>query len=56
MKVKTKFGEIEVKIGRLRGKIVSRSPEFESCKRAAAKAGVVVREVYEEAQHRAGAL
>ena len=48
LKVKTKFGEIEVKIGRLGGKIVSRSPEFESCKRAASKAGVAVKEVYEE--------
>jgi len=34
-KVKTKFGEIEVKVGRLRGSIVTRSPEFESCKQAA---------------------
>jgi hypothetical protein len=49
VKVKTKFGEIEVKIGRLCGKILSRSPEFESCKQAAAKAGVAVREVYSEA-------
>jgi pyridinium-3,5-bisthiocarboxylic acid mononucleotide nickel chelatase len=48
VKVATKFGEIEVKIGRLTGKIVSRSPEFESCKRAAAKAGVGAKEVYEE--------
>ena len=49
VKVKTKFGEIEVKIGRLGDKVVSRSPEFESCKQAAAKAGVAVKEVYEEA-------
>ena len=49
VKVKTKFGEIEVKIGRLGGKIVSRSPEFESCKQAAAKAQVAIREVYSEA-------
>ena len=47
--VKTKFGEIEVKIGRLHGKIVSRSPEFESCKQAAARFTVSVREVYNEA-------
>ncbi|HUK82470.1 MAG TPA: nickel pincer cofactor biosynthesis protein LarC [Verrucomicrobiae bacterium] len=49
VKVATKFGEIEVKVGRLAGKIVSRSPEYESCKRAAAKAGVAVKEVYNEA-------
>jgi uncharacterized protein (TIGR00299 family) protein len=51
VKVVTKFGEIEVKVGRLAGKIVSRSPEYESCKQAAAKAGVSVKEVYEEVCH-----
>ena len=49
VKVKTKFGEIEVKVGRLHGKIISRSPEFESCKRAAAASQVSVKEVYREA-------
>jgi uncharacterized protein (DUF111 family) len=43
--VKTAFGRIEVKIGRLGGRVVSASPEFESCKLAAAKAGVPVRRV-----------
>jgi uncharacterized protein (TIGR00299 family) protein len=47
--VNTRFGEIEVKIGRLGGRIISRTPEYESCKQAAAKADVAVREVYEEA-------
>lgn len=49
VKVKTRFGEIEVKVGRLRGKIVSRSPEFESCKRAASSFNVSMKEVYREA-------
>jgi uncharacterized protein (TIGR00299 family) protein len=49
VKVKTRFGEIEVKVGRLRGKIVSRSPEFEACKLAAVKSNVSVKEVYREA-------
>ena len=49
VKVRTKLGEIEVKIGRRAGKVVSRSPEYESCKQAAAKAGVAVKEVYNEA-------
>ncbi len=49
VKVATKFGEIEVKLGRLAGKVVSRSPEYESCKQAAAKAGVAMKDVYEEA-------
>ena len=56
VKVATKFGEIEVKVGRLAGKVVSRSPEYESCKQAAAKAGVAVKDVYEEALRCSGAL
>ncbi len=46
VRVATRFGEIEVKVGRLNGKVVMRSPEYESCKRAAALANVPVREVY----------
>jgi uncharacterized protein (DUF111 family) len=45
VKLKTPFGPVEVKLGRLDGKVVSASPEFESCKRAAAKAKVPVRRV-----------
>lgn len=52
--VSTRYGEIECKIGLLRDKIVVRSPEFESCKRAAATAGVTVKEVYNEAARAAG--
>ncbi len=56
VKVKTCFGEIEVKVGRLRGKIVSRSPEFEACKQAAAKFNVSVKEVCDETVRCSGAL
>lgn len=52
--VVTKFGEIEVKVGRLAGRVVQRSPEFESCKRVATLAGVTVREVYNDAARAAG--
>jgi len=52
--VKTKFGEIDVKIGRLAGKIVARSPEFESCKQAAARFNVSVKDAYNEATRAAG--
>jgi len=52
--VKTKFGEIQVKVGRLGDTIVSRSPEFESCKQAAAKFDVGVKDVYNEATRVAG--
>ena len=54
--VKTKYGEIEVKVGRLADRILQRSPEYESCKRAAVQAGVAVREVYNEAARAAGEL
>jgi uncharacterized protein (DUF111 family) len=47
--VKTLFGEVTVKIGKLNGKIVQAAPEFESCKKLAEKAGVPVKEVYEAA-------
>jgi len=50
VRVPTRFGEIEVKVGRLNGKVVTRSPEYESCKRAAALANVPVREVYDAAK------
>jgi hypothetical protein len=54
--VKTRFGEIEVKIGRLAGRIVARSPEFESCKQAAARFNISVKDVYNEAAHAAGGI
>jgi uncharacterized protein (TIGR00299 family) protein len=56
VKVKTRFGEIEVKVGRLGSRIVARSPEFESCKQAAAKFNVSVKEVYNEATRVAGEI
>ncbi|HEY1490847.1 MAG TPA: nickel pincer cofactor biosynthesis protein LarC, partial [Verrucomicrobiae bacterium] len=47
--VKTAFGEVTVKIGKLNGKVVQAAPEFESCKKLAEKAGVSVKEIYEAA-------
>ena len=47
--VVTKFGAVAVKLGRLGGKVIQASPEFESCRQVAAQAGVTVREVYETA-------
>jgi uncharacterized protein (DUF111 family) len=47
--VKTKFGEVKVKLGRLNERMVQASPEFESCRSAAERAGVTVREVYDAA-------
>jgi uncharacterized protein (TIGR00299 family) protein len=47
--VKTEFGEVTMKIGRLNGKTLHAMPEFESCKKLAAQAGVPVRKVFEAA-------
>ena len=52
--VRTPAGEISVKIGRLNGKVVQRSPEFESCRRIANAASVPVKEAYNEAVRAAG--
>jgi len=48
-KVKTAFGEVTVKLGRLGGKVVHAAPEFESCKKLAARAGVPLKKIYEAA-------
>ena len=47
--VKTKFGPIIVKLGRLNGKVVQSAPEFESCKKAALRSGVPLKQVYDAA-------
>ena len=47
--VRTSFGEVTVKIGKLNGKVVQVAPEFESCKKLAEQTGVSLKEVYEAA-------
>jgi len=47
--VKTAHGEVTIKLGQLNGKIVQVAPEFESCKKLAAEAGVPLKQVYEAA-------
>jgi pyridinium-3,5-bisthiocarboxylic acid mononucleotide nickel chelatase len=44
--VRTPVGMIDVKVGRLNGKIVQAAPEFESCRKVAAEAGIALKEVY----------
>ncbi|PYK97130.1 MAG: nickel pincer cofactor biosynthesis protein LarC [Verrucomicrobia bacterium] len=51
MKVKTEFGEVTVKVGKLNGKIVQVAPEFESCKKLAEQTGVVLKMIYETAMN-----
>jgi uncharacterized protein (DUF111 family) len=48
--VKTPFGPVTVKLGKLDGKVVQASPEFESCRKVAEAAGVPIKEVYEAAR------
>src|SRR5262249_4109715 len=45
--VKSKFGPVTVKIGRLNGKVVQSAPEYESCRKLAEKAGMSVKLIYE---------
>jgi uncharacterized protein (TIGR00299 family) protein len=47
--VRTPFGEVSVKIGRLDGRIVQTAPEFESCKKLAEEKSVPLKTVYEAA-------
>ncbi|MCX7916415.1 MAG: LarC family nickel insertion protein, partial [Verrucomicrobiae bacterium] len=49
VEVETPFGKIEVKVGRLGGKILTWAPEYESCRAAARQSGVPVRWVWEAA-------
>jgi uncharacterized protein (TIGR00299 family) protein len=49
VEVKTPFGEVTVKIGRIGGKVVQAAPEFESAKKLAAKSGVPVKQIFEAA-------
>ncbi len=48
--VKTAYGELSVKLGKLNGKVVQAAPEFESCRAAAEKTGAPLKLVYEAAQ------
>ena len=54
--VKTKFGKVTVKLGKLDGKTVQAAPEFESCKKLATKAKVPVKFVYDAASKAIRAL
>jgi uncharacterized protein (TIGR00299 family) protein len=52
--VKTPFGNVTVKIGRLGGKVVQAAPEFESAKKLAAQAGVPVKQIFEAVKRSGG--
>jgi uncharacterized protein (TIGR00299 family) protein len=47
--VKTPFGEVTIKLGKLDGKIIQAAPEFESCRKLARAAKVPLKSLYEAA-------
>ncbi len=47
--VSTPHGQVQVKLGRLDGRLVQAAPEYESCKRVAEQAQVPLKQVYEAA-------
>jgi uncharacterized protein (TIGR00299 family) protein len=49
MEVDTEFGSIRCKIGKLEGRILKYSPEYEDCRAAALEYGRPITEVYNEA-------
>jgi pyridinium-3,5-bisthiocarboxylic acid mononucleotide nickel chelatase len=47
--VTTPYGTLAIKIGMLRGEVIQVAPEFEDCRKAAEKAGIPVKTVYDAA-------
>jgi pyridinium-3,5-bisthiocarboxylic acid mononucleotide nickel chelatase len=47
--VKTDYGDVTIKVGKLNGKVVQAAPEYESCRKLAEQAGVPLKVVYEAA-------
>jgi hypothetical protein len=47
--VKTRFGNVTVKLGTLNGEVVQAAPEFESCRKLAEQRRISVKSVYEAA-------
>lgn len=51
--IKTKFGEIIVKTGKIGNQIINIAPEYENCKEIAVKQGIPLIDVYDEAKEAA---
>jgi uncharacterized protein (TIGR00299 family) protein len=47
--VRTSFGDVSIKIGKLDGKILQVAPEFESCRKLAEKEKLPLKQIYEAA-------
>jgi hypothetical protein len=48
-RVKTPYGEVTVKLGKLNGRVAQAAPEFESCRKLAARAKVPLKKIFEAA-------
>jgi hypothetical protein len=55
-KIKTKFGEAEVKLAYLGDELMNIAPEFKSCEKLAKKTGLPVKEIYETVKEAANKL
>ena len=55
-KIKTRFGEAEVKLAYLKGELVNVSPELDSCEKLAKKKGLPVKKIYEEVKEKANKI
>ena len=51
--VKTRFGEIKVKLGKIEDQIKNISPEYDDCRKMAVKEGIPLKDVYDEAMRTA---
>jgi len=49
MSVETKYGKVQIKIHTINGKVITISPEYDDCRKAAAEYGVPLKAVYNEA-------
>lgn len=47
-KIKTKYGEIQIKLGYLNGKLIKVTPEYEDCKIMANKKNIPIKKVFDE--------
>ena len=54
--VESAYGPIAVKVGRWRGQVVQISPEYESCRQAARRCGVPLKDIYQLAEAQARAV
>ena len=53
IRVKTRFGEIKVKVSKIGEEIKNIAPEYEDCKQIAAKRNIPLKDLYDEAKRAA---